>query len=47
MAVPQSRIVEETPSGFDHVVEVLGEMEASCLISRLWDPAAKELMVSA
>lgn len=45
--VPQSRIVEETPGGFDAVVARLHDLEAAGLIERVWDPAANELMISA
>lgn len=45
--IPQSRIVDEAPGGFDRVVAILHELEAKGLIRRVWDPAANELMVSA
>jgi len=45
--VPQSRIVEEAPGGFDRVVEYLHDLEAAGLIARVWDPKVNELMISA
>jgi len=44
---PQSRIIEEVAAGFETITETLQHLEAKGLVSRVWDPEAKELMVSA
>ena len=45
--VPQSRIVEEVPGGFDQIVERLHDLEAAGLVARVWDPESNELMLTA
>lgn len=45
--IPQARIVEQMPGDFEHVLEVIHDLEAKGLVHRIWDPDTKELNIAA